>query len=401
MINRIYSASCWIVSFLLFLSLFPYFIWDFVEYSNWLISIPLFVLLSCNIKHTIDISYYFFFLFLSVWGAIMGQNNIIGIIMIAISSVLIIVDKSFIFRVYSRYRLIFVSFLAISLIVYLFVSFGFPLPYKVSPPPPRNTIDFNYYIYPFYACPSIDDWRNLGLNRFNALFDEPGVVGTISFIILFIEKFNLKKIGNIVLLISGVFSFSLFFYIACFVYLIYLFLLKRLTLIKRIIIFIITLVSIVQFSQTEIFKGYIGDRLLWNSESQTITGDDRSSESLKQYVKSIRGTTYYYFGNPKAVSQFQDSASIEKQILAHGFITVVLFFVFFSLYSYRYLRISKKWVLFLIMFVSIMYNRPTMFALDKLFLYFMMIFAWSDKYQMAIKAYDIAISSKYRLIRNL
>lgn len=394
------NITCWLVAILLYLSLFPYFIWKIVPLSNWLISIPLFLLFLSRSNIANGFGYFVSFAFIAIWGAICGGNNIIGIAMITISSIIFIVDRTFLVRVYYRYRLIFVILLSCSLIVYLLISFGINLPYHISPPPPRNTIDYNYYIYPFYASPSVDDWRNLGLNRFNALFDEPGVVGTISFIILFIEKFNLKKIGNIVLLVSGILSFSLFFYIAVVLYFLYHVIWGRTKFINKLVSGLIIILCLVQFTKTSLFEGYIGDRLIWEAEAKTISGDDRSSDDLKGYINDIRGSYKYYFGNPDAISRYQDSASLEKQILAHGAITIALFFLFFAIYSYHYLKFSQELILFLIIFFSIMYNRPTMFALDRLYLYCMMIFAWTRNSQDTFKQLNIATQSKYWLIRN-
>lgn len=53
----------------------------------------------------------------------------------------------------------------------------------------------------------------LEMNRFYSIFDEPGVLGTLSAFILFINKYNFKKIENIIILIGSIFTYSLAFYI--------------------------------------------------------------------------------------------------------------------------------------------------------------------------------------------
>lgn len=57
-------------------------------------------------------------------------------------------------------------------------------------------------------------WTRYGVeNRFSSIFDEPGVVGTIAIIILFYYREMLSRKDFIVLFISGLLSFSLFFMI--------------------------------------------------------------------------------------------------------------------------------------------------------------------------------------------
>jgi len=393
------NIVCWLVAFLFFLSLYPYFVWSIEPYSDWWLSIPLFLLLLSQVKGIKNSVFLVSFIIITVWAGICGGGNIIGISMMALCSIVFAVKDPFLIQIYSRYRFIFVLFLTASLIVYLLVSFGVSLPYHSVPPPPRNTIDYDYYIYPFYACPSVDDWRNLGINRFNALFDEPGVVGTISFIFLFIEKFSFKKIGNYVLLAAGIFSFSLFFYIASFVYFSYYVLFERSKVVYKLLAGIVILFGLFRFASTEIFEGYIGNRLLWEAEAQTISGDDRSSDDLKRHISDIRGTSTYFFGEPEAVSRYQGSASLEKQILANGFITIAMFFIFFALYSHKYLKTTKEWVLFYIMFFAIMYNRPTMFSFSRLYLYCIMVLVWTKYYKDTFEQFDISTSSGSWLLR--
>jgi predicted RNA-binding protein with RPS1 domain len=75
---------------------------------------------------------------------------------------------------------------------------------------PLNPLkDFLYKQYPFLVMPN--EVINVEFPRFYGVFDEPGVIGTFAGIMLFAERYNLKKISNIILFVSGVFSFSLFF----------------------------------------------------------------------------------------------------------------------------------------------------------------------------------------------
>lgn len=69
--------------------------------------------------------------------------------------------------------------------------------------------DYNVFIFNVYHS------INFGFfNRFYAFYDEPGVLGNVTMALLYTQRFNLKKWYNLVLLVSGLLSFSLAFYIA-------------------------------------------------------------------------------------------------------------------------------------------------------------------------------------------
>lgn len=50
-------------------------------------------------------------------------------------------------------------------------------------------------------------------NRFYSMFDEPGVLGTLSAFVLYGNKFNFKRRDNLIILIGAIFTFSLAFYL--------------------------------------------------------------------------------------------------------------------------------------------------------------------------------------------
>lgn len=371
----------WLTAVWMYLLLFPYFAWEIEPYASWLIQLPLVAFLLLYQSKNVDYIAVFSFGLISFIAALCNGANLFGILMSFTNVLIFSTKKSFLIGVYNKYRYIYIILIMLSLISYILVTIGVSLPYHISPPPPRNTIEYNYHIYPFFASPSVDDWRQLGLNRFNGLFDEPGVVGTISFLLLFIDKFNFKKVGNIILLISGIMSFSLFFYLALFICLCYKVIIDKVTLHKKIILMGCVFLGLFAVSTNEVTRVLIFDRVTWDETANTIAGDNRSSESLKNYVHSIRGTSAYFWGKPEMVNQFKGSASLEKQILAYGFVTLFLFFLFFAIYSMKYLHISRKWIMFYIVFFIIMYNRPTMFSKDRLMLITMAIYAYSDMYK--------------------
>ena len=371
----------WVTAFWLYLLLFPYFIWPVAEYSSWLLSLPIFLLFFAHQSKKINVLFFLFYALICVIAAICGGSNIFGIIMFMTTAFFFSTDDYFLINVYKRYRQIFVFFITLSLITYLLVELDLSIPYRVSPPPPRNTMDYDFYIYPFYACPSVLDWRNLVIERFNGLFDEPGTVGTSCMLLLFIEKFNFRKAGNIVLLIAGLLSFSLYFYGTLFIALSVMLFTGKAKIRTKIIYALFIVIGLYATYQNELTNQLIWQRFEWNKSDKTIAGDDRSDYELTKYVKSVRGTSAYFWGSPDRLSGFQGSASLDKEIVAHGFVVVALFFLFYALFSLKYLKFSRNWILFYIVFVATLYNRPSFFSYERLLMFNMAIFSYSIKYR--------------------
>lgn len=371
----------WITAFWLYLLLFPYFIWPVAEYSSWLLSLPLFILFFLHQSKKINLSFFLFYAAICLIAALCGGSNFLGIIMFMTTAFFFSTDDYFLINVYKKYRLIFIFFITLSLIVYALVALGVPLSYRVSPPPPRNTIDYDFYIYPFYANPSVLDWRDLIIERFNGLFDEPGTVGTSCMLLLFIEKFNFRKVGNIILLIAGLLSFSLYFYGVLFIALSFRLFTGKAEVRTKVIYALFILAGLYATSQNELTNQLIWKRFEWDKSERTIVGDDRSDYELTKYVKSVRGTSAYFWGSPDKLDSFQGSASLEKEIVAHGFVVVALFFVFYALFSLKYMKFSREWILFYIVFVATLYNRPSFFSYERLLMFNMAIFAYSIKYR--------------------
>jgi hypothetical protein len=101
-------------------------------------------------------------------------------------------------------------FICLSLFFWIIHNFIYPLSFGVS-------LDYfgalgkgeNLFFTNYYFFIQLDH----DLIRFYSVFDEPGVLGTLASLILLGCKYNFKKIENIFILIGGMLTFSLAFYI--------------------------------------------------------------------------------------------------------------------------------------------------------------------------------------------
>ena len=190
-------------------------------------------------------------------------------------------DRNFTKKVYENFLNIYCLITMISLLVWCLYLFDMaPMLGTISP---LNELkQYNYNVYPFLVCASNSP-------RFCSVFDEPGVVGTISGILLCCQKFKLKDIRTIILLITGLCSTSMFFYILCAIYIVlyYLMVEKKLQGVILSIIIIISSLYIIQ--SNTILNEAIGYRFQWDSETGKMVGDNRTDELVLYYFTMLFG----------------------------------------------------------------------------------------------------------------
>ena len=366
------SVLGWIAAFLLFAMTLPYFLWDYLAYYNLLVKLPLYIILYTQIDSKYkDLPFGLFFSFLAILADICYQQNLISMIFdIGLISVFV-AKKGFLFSVYHKFRTLYVVTLSLSFLCVLLIVIGVSLPSQIIQPL-NEFKNYNYIAYPFLVIPFGEDSI-----RFNSVFDEPGVVGTLSFLFLLIEQVNLKRIGNIIIFVAGVLSFSLFFYLGLGLYLIFRLVTLKGQIKQKVAIVVLSLLAFGVIITNETTQEMIVSRVEWDEDSGSISGDDRAHGDLKEYVASMRGTEAYLWGiqNKNIIDSYGGSASIQNAILKYGFVVVALFFIFYALYSLKYLKIRLYWFFFMGVLFILIYNRPTMFDIGRLFLYNMTLFS--------------------------
>ena len=151
----------------------------------------------------------------------------------------------------------------------------------------------------------------------------------------------MKRFENIVFLIAGVISFSLFFLLGFAIFLlIKVFLNKEQKKYRLTVIVAVTAIFVAVFT-VPVLNEMVGSRLEFNEDTGTIAGNNRSGEDLDDYIASIRGTSKYFWGDPKSEEDFSGHASLQNGVLRYGVVFMVLFFVFY--YFYAKTRLHKNW----------------------------------------------------------
>ncbi|MEG1586939.1 MAG: hypothetical protein RR346_08690 [Bacteroidales bacterium] len=333
-----------VAAVLLFLWLNPYFAWSLSKYSFFLYTVPLigiFWYYTPGIKQN-DGIYLMVFICILLIAALSARSTFNGVISMVILSIIPFASSIFLIQTYRKFRNIYSVLILVSIIVWILVMSGFAIPYKMIAPL-NNLKDYNYIAYPFLVTinPSSIEAITLNAFRFCGLFDEPGVVGTISMILLYIEKFDLRKKINIPILISGLLSMSLFFYLGASIYAMYYLIFVFRSVKKRILFLMVYVLLVAGSHQSEYINELIWNRVEWNMmDGGGLAGDNRADYELKTYYRSIVGTGEFWWGvgDRNVIEKFMGNAGYRNAIFIYGAMACLLYVIFFVLFAFFKIR---------------------------------------------------------------
>jgi len=354
-----YNLVSYIYGFCVFLLMMPYFMWNIVSNLK-ILFLPFFLIIGyLNRRHLekIDLLVFPVFSLSLLYLALPNELNSFGIIFTQMLLSFLIVDREKLIEFYKCFKIILVVLFCFSLVNYFLVILSVPLNYNIIEPLNSLKIGVYYQQYPFLVVPVnivdniISPSENI-LPRFCGVFDEPGVVGTFTGMMLFAERCNLKNKGNIILLIAGVFSFSLFFFIML--------LISILLFTKRRIIFTVLLMVSLSYILTK--DDPVVDNYVWSRfeiENGKLKGDDRSEEGLDDYFKSFVKSDNFLYGTWK--DSYPGSASYKQFVIRFGFIFTITLLSLFIAIAAQISKNIKGVFISVFLFLLLMYQRPFIF----------------------------------------
>lgn len=352
--SRSQIISSFVVGIILFILIQPYFVWNWPAQLKLLIqAIPviLFIINNDFKNDKNSILLFALFLLLLLWTCLIQGYSIAFLLFNISFAIFPFVDKDYAYSTYSWFRKSLAVFLSISLIVWALVLSGVDVPYRIIEP--LNTLKpYDYTQYPFLVIAN----ELLSAFRFFGPFDEPGVMGTICAIILYVEKYNLRDPFNIPLLIAGLCTFSMFFILATIIYL-------SLKVIKKpqyVFLIALSIITFYHFTKdNDVFQELIYDRLEFDSSSKSFSGDNRATDDFKAYYNSIKGTSTYFFGaDQKTIDRFSGNAGYRNAVIKYGFIFCFLYLIWFFYYAKVNRLRGRNMIIFIILMLTVLYQRP-------------------------------------------
>lgn len=254
-------------------------------------------------------------------------------------------------KVYSLYAWILIP----GLIVYTLL-FVITLPNFIIPGRNPDLVEF-YRNYIFYVFPTSD--IDL-LPRFRAIFDEAGVVGNVSFLLLFFKEFKLRTWKDWIILTSGLVSFSLFFYVAS---LLSVFLINITSFKKLLYRTLVILVFYIVFVNLEFFQVLIFERI---TIYEKLIGENRTQDIFNDGYEKLINSSDLFFGKGMGSVEdlfFRDAAiaSYKSFVYQYGIIGIILLFISY-LYIIRRRLDARLSLLVMIAIGLVFYQRQWIFV---------------------------------------
>ena len=323
------------------------------------LSLSFFFFLNRNEKKSSKWIYYLMPFLISE--IVMGGFSFIGVLGIALFAFANNKEK---YNCFWLFRSILVITSLLGIIGYIAYIVKLPIPYTTTPL--YNSVDGYYINYGFTILTF--DYTSLRLDGF---FNEPGYFGTILALTLIADNLNYRRKSNIVMLLGGIFTLSLAFFIIIGMFL----LINNIGRFTRLIGLLLSIsLLFLLLSKTGLFSDAAIEKTLdrFVLEDGRLVGDNRSSSYLDNaYDKVISDPNLWVSGYGE-----RENLSVENTL--SGKSLVVLYGIGGTLFMlgsllFCIIKTNKmswyKWC-FVICFFSSIYQRPSVFNLH----YFLILF---------------------------
>ncbi|MGF9964011.1 transcriptional regulator [Bacillus rhizoplanae] len=388
----LYRIFVYISAFYGFLWLHPFFTWN-----NSLITffggVHALVFLLWIIAADFKISKFnmfsaFFALFLIIMFSFKDEHVIRNLLLYSASLIpLILIRNEDRLNIYDKFIKVVALSLLPAIIIAIILLMGVDLQWSpllsTSWTKPYYRNYFNLSIYTAYGGVSQQSFLPWGgsVDRICGMFDEPGVVGTISGLILISKGFSLKRIYEKIIFIAGIFSFSFAFFFMVFLYF----------LIKNVKYSIPIFVAFVIMMQTVPQDSYFYSKILHRFEitSDGIQGNNRTNEGFDNLYSDFLKNDNVLLGIKEEEFLYRAQYYGSEALSWKTFVVIngLLLFIFHTLYFLGYtitLRDKRVWIFCMFYFFSI-YQRPYDFSLGYWLIFFGGILTFANIFTLKVE----------------
>ena len=398
----------WLISIDAFFSLSPYLIWKTYKYSYFFIIFSsgievlicsLYIYRNIRTKGKIKRStmnmivgffvVYYYYIFDAYNGQFsFGISNILKPLVICIFLLLSTESKRNVLILFTK---IFAASLTLALLTQLFCLIGVPLPHNVIVPVAKIKTYYNHQYTHFFGCVFMENiyWSP----RFKPLcgmYDEHGLVGTVAALLLCANNFEFKRDKSLyIILIGGLTSISLAFYIIVAAYLVGgLVIEKKIKAFKRVAITItLSVILFLIFRNNEFIYTHIISRLSFAYLSNNNRTNDTFNSIFNEYLKS--SNVIFGLGNGNPIFNTVDAASYKVILFNLGFVGFLIYLTWWLYWGVKESKKTPYGKLLLIVFFLSFYQRPWL-----LYLYYIVILFGGISYQKVRGVYRSSIQKQ-------
>ena len=364
-INKKHDLAPWLSAFLLFIISYPKWLWSVNPMSMIWVSLMLLVIahkdISLNNNKIWGIVAIFFQIIIIAVAEIMPNSNMNGIVSVPIKGIsfatIFLCSSQFWRECVGHFVKMIAIILILAIVEHLLINFfniELVSPYNIECPTNKGR-EYTVFLFNCYLDYSIVDF-----NRFYAFYDEPGVLGNIVMVLLYIQKFDLKKWYNIVIFVAGILSFSLTFYIAVAIY----FLLYG-NATGKAIIAIISIMGFYYFYNNEIVYNLLFRRLEFDNGQ--MVGYNRENLIFDSWFSTKHWTDYFLWGyQPRYAVPY--AASWKWAFALWGIVPSLIYLFTIVFPRAKKIRNTKDFIICMVLVVIIWIQRPFVYQYLYVFL---------------------------------
>lgn len=389
---NINETLTWMFSITAFISMKPYFIWTTFKGGLFSLIFPsslvittlfvffYFVITNKKLKVS-DCSLGAFFIVIWVYILTTGTENI-SYLKIGNYFVLIFILEFFLLTdydknaVFDKFSLVFAISLVPSIIISMITLLGFEFSYHILTPEHIGKMLAGFYYKNYIGAVTLHP-SYPGYSRLCGMFDEPGVVGTFAALFLVGDNLRLKcSLKNIIIMLAGILSLSLAFYILIFIA----YTVKNLT--KNIFKFLMILIMLfLMYNSTRTllldkfyFLNLFEER--FTIQNGMIIGNNRTSISFDmEFNKFIRGNIFkVLFGYGSDASNNNPlmfgSSSYKSLIYDYGIVGFIMILGWIIYATIKKTSLERTSLILMIVFIFSIYQRPNVLSIPYLLLLF-------------------------------
>ena len=271
------------------------------------------------------------------------------------------------YSIFLKFNKLFALILLPSIIIWILLL-TYNLPYSLILPEHEGKLlgGFIYRCYFHISVVLMHISSTLPVGRLCGLFDEPGVIGTISSLLLAANRFSFTSKKNIIILVAGLLSFSTAFYILLSLLIFF----KILKQAKFTIVFFLPILVFSYFVFINLPITFPPLERVQNAISFTdgkLQGNNRESSEAKVELDNIYKTKKldlllgYGYESIKYNPKLYGSWSIRLFIYERGFISTLIFCLLFFIaawYANGGLRFNWDQGVLILAFLLSLYQRP-------------------------------------------
>jgi hypothetical protein len=288
-----------------------------------------------------------------IWAIMHGDDPVPDILTVLTMSNLLLLNRESKLWIYVKLRLFLVVMCAAGAVCYISYCLHLGIPYVLQPYYFGNAHYVNFHVA--YINTSYIE----AFPRLCGLFNEPGYLGTIAALALIIDRMNLRRVGNAIIFLAGIFTFSFAFWILILCYMV----VRNISKPVRIIAAVCILMGGLIYVQNTKFENesvqFLVDR--FSSQNGKLKGDNRRTNLFEiKFDNMVRSDQYLFGRGPNSLQNDHNlmTLSYSTYIYQYGIIGFAILWLVPLVFAVKYSQRNLQCCIFIMLFFVSTYQRP-------------------------------------------